>query len=138
MSLTAPQIETLVDTGASTCLGGAAAFAAFAGLAPWLGQSPAIAGSAAVAGLAYWFGRRALSTVNPNQRRSSPSEQDDELGLPDRVSEARPSAEVVQLFDPASTNPAWAGPADVFPSAVSPDASQALHDALNRLRRSLR
>ena len=138
MSLTARQIENLADSGASACLGAAAAFAAFAGLAPWLGQSPAIAGSAAVAGLAYWFGRRALATVNPNRGRSIPPEQDDELVLSDRVCGARPSAEVVRLFDPVSTNPAWAGPADAIPSAVSPDASQALHDALNRLRRSLR
>ena len=138
MSLTARQIETLADTGASICLGGAAAFAAFAGLAPLLGQSPAIAGSAAAASFAYWLTRRALATVSPNRGRSTPPAQDDELVLSDRVSGARTSAQVVHLFDPASTNPAWAGPADVIPSTVSPDASQALHDALNRLRRSLR
>lgn len=138
MTITARQIETLVDTGASASLGGAMAFAAFAGLAPWLGQPLAIAGSALAAALAFWLSRHSLATVKPISVRSAPPAQSEELLLVDRVPSLRPSAQIVRLFDPASTNPAWAGPADAIPSAVMPDASEALHDALNRLRRSLR
>lgn len=136
MDMTARQIETLVDTGASASLGGAVAYAAFAAIAPWLGESLAMAGSAAAAILTYGLSRRLLATVKPVRDRST--SDDEELLLVDEVSGARPSAQVVRLFDPASTSPAWAGPADTFPSAAAPDASEALHDALNRLRRSLR
>lgn len=136
MDLTARQIETLADTGASASLGGAAAYAAMAAIAPWLGESIAIAGSAAAAILAYGLSRRLLATVNPV--RDCSTSNDEELLLVEEVSGERPSAQVVRLFDPASTSPAWAGPADTPGSGAVPDASEALHDALNRLRRSLR
>ncbi|MEO7635919.1 MAG: hypothetical protein ABIS38_09785 [Sphingomicrobium sp.] len=117
-------IEKLVDHGACAALTGAAAFAGFAAF----GQpaAPLLAGA-----LAYPLCWLALSRIAPAVGAAPLGELmlDQPLIVP--AGESR----VVRLFDPTKM------PADRPSAAVlapSPDASQALRDALSELRRSLR
>lgn len=147
MALTARQIEALIELGASACLSGAVAFAVFAGLEPLLAQPLLIAGSAVAGAIAFWLSRRALASVA--RGAIGPAATADELLLVDVVpvdvvAEPAPGGQVVRLFDPAAMPAAFLSTARnrhvaMSPSpAASPDASQALHDALAQLRRSLR
>ena len=126
-------LEKLVDHGASACLGGAAGFAASAAFG-----TLAVPLFASV--FAYALSWRLLARV-----KSAPVARPlDELVLdaPMRVPSA--DSRVVRLFDPAAmpvtrSSPSSRGdPINDRPSVVSADASQALRDALNELRRSLR
>ena len=67
---------------------------------------------------------------------------DEALVLDDVLAELGPDSRVVRLFDPAAMPPAWEHierhVSAEGPQAAPSDASQALHDALANLRRSLR
>ncbi len=131
----ARRTERLIDHGASACLGGASAFAAFAALAA-LTEQPALGALAvAIGAAAYWLSWRVLRAIAP--AAAGALLLDDELPAPESDST------VVRLFDPAAmpaSHPFAAAPGRLVndpPLAAPPDASQALHDALNALRRSL-
>ena len=114
----ARRIELCMDHGAALCLGVAVAFAAFATFGPIV----------LLAGIpTYWLALRGLRQVggstlparpiDPVQVRAPEPPQ-----APERV--VRPFKPVIVPADPSRLPP--------------PDASQALHNALNDLRRSLR
>jgi hypothetical protein len=63
---------------------------------------------------------------------------DDALILDDMLVELGPDSRVVRLFDPAAMPTAGQSRSPVGASRTAPDASQALYDALDELRRSLR
>jgi hypothetical protein len=134
----AVRVESGVDAGASALLAAAVAYALH-------GLFAAAGGAAAGGSLAFALCFVGLRKVQPEEPpfRVAPieallteadriaSEQQsandhDELVLDDVLTELSSQSRVVRLFDPAA-----------MPSAASPDASQALLDALAELRRSL-
>ena len=140
------RLEKLADTGASACLGGASAFAANAVLDPVLGQPLAAACAAATAGLAYWLSRSLLGAIAKPVRASVVAAPLAELWL-DEVLVPEPPApaddsRVVRLFDPSAmpreSIANGSRGANAMSTGATPDASEALRDALNQLRRSLR
>ena len=124
----AQRIENVVDAAVALLLAGAVLFSASRiGLPILLATGWAVLAFS----LCFWLlgsvDRRrgsypvrefAVSAFNPDP---------DELLLDDVLANAGPDSRVVRLFDPVAA-----------PRAAPPDASQALYDALAKLRRSLR
>lgn len=139
-------LEKLADIGASACLGGAAAFAAYAGLKPLLALPLTAACAVAAAGFACWLSRTMLGAIAAPVRASAVAAPFAELWLDNVFVPMSPATtddgRVVRLFDPAAMSRqsmAGDGPqANDMASAASSDASEALRDAFNQLRRSLR
>lgn len=158
-------IEKGVDGAASALFAGAAAYAVFVATAA--GPMRA-AETAAVAVLAFALCLRALSAVTAEARKLpvpvfdvreidaiEPAEllltdpylpaPEEPLVLDDVLAEIGPDSRVVRLFDPAAMPTAGQLNERIerhlgrgAPPAPPHDASQALHDALAELRRSLR
>lgn len=126
------RLEIGLDSAAAALLGAATAFV--------LLQFDASNGYAATgAGIVFAWGLYGLRSIEPGRARHSlpqfeahdlEIEEPSELLLDDMLIQAGPNSRVVRLFDrtgmPAS------------PDSDHPDASQALHDALAKLRHSLR
>lgn len=125
--------ERCADFASAASLGGACAFAAVTAAAPYLAQ-PLLVVLAAAAGAAFYLlARIALDrfAVPPVIRARAAASATPQVQLPPPELEPASAAvsgdsRVVHLFTPP--RPAPAGP---------PDASQSLHDAFDRLRRSL-
>ena len=132
--------EWAVDAGAAAILAGAAGIA-MSGVA-----AAGPAGVAAVAAVAFLLAGAALRHVPAEEPmyvlpdfQPAPIEPvagrqpelAGELLLDDRLIAVQPDARVVRLFDPSRMPPVEGS------SSAAPDASQALSDALARLRRSL-
>ena len=158
-------IERNVDRAASALFAAAAGYAAFAALGWHSAQGVAVSEAAAAVALAYWLCFRALNAVQPEARRLPVPvfdvRQIDEVELPelllteawrepaaeeplvldDILAELQPDSRVVRLFDPAAMPTPGQISARIdrhLAGDSSPaDASQALHDALAELRRSL-
>jgi hypothetical protein len=157
----ANRIETGATAIAALALGGAAGFAAFVLLGPEVPfglralAAAAAAGSACLAG--WWLLNRVgaqapaypVATFEPGSLDQEPLEltgvHQPPLDLDDVLHAVGPDARVVRLFDVrAAASPAelkarvdrYLGQGASW--ARSPDASQALVDALTELRRSLR
>ena len=155
------KLERAVDSAASALFAGASAFAAYRWLALDLTQPMLGAGAGAAGLLAYVCCRRALGAVVAGASAHrvpvfdvrelepfDPESFDDApepLLLDDVLAEPQPDSRVVRLFDAA----AMATPAELksridrhleggATAAQSAEATQALHDALAELRRSLR
>lgn len=155
---TARRVEAAVSAAASVALGGALGFAAYS-----IVGVIAVAFAVAIAGLAVgWatlehFGREPdfpIATFDLGAVRVVPAEEEplelsdvyeEPLELDDVLAEVGPGARVVRLFD---VN-AMPTPAELrqridrhlgreAPPVASPDASQALIEALTQLRQSLR
>lgn len=135
---TAERIESAVDAGAATLLAGAVGYALYAlGLA-----QAAVAGGGIAFGLSFAGLRRVEGgqpAVSGEEHPSIPvadllAEADrgiaakaaDELVLDDILAALGPESRVVRLFEP-----------DAMQAPRTADGSQALHDALAELRRSL-
>ena len=162
-------VEKNVDRAASALFAAAAAFAAYAGLAPRSAGVLPAAESAGVAALTYLLSYRLLSAVQPRARRlpvpvfdvrqigeaelpelllaeryEEPAATGREpLVLDDILAEIAPDSRVVRLFDPAAMPTPGQLNARIerhltgdSPMAAPHDASQALHEALEELRRS--
>lgn len=155
---TAERIESAVDAGAASLLAVAVGYA-FYHLA--LSQT-ALAGSAAAAFALSFFGLRRIPTAAGNfaptarEQSATPvadllaeadrslAHEEDELVLDDILAALNPDSRVVHLFEPD----AMPTPGQLHSridrhleggvSAPNQDASQALHDALADLRRSLK
>ena len=157
---TTERIEATIDGTAAMLFAGAAAFAIMRALeAP----SPALAG----AGVAFLGAFLTLRVIRPpeavfaiagfnvepaavgvldelvlsdSDRVAAPSA--DELVLDDVLADPEPDSRVVRLFDPAAMPADSPGFDRQFSGASAvptpPDASQALHEALAKLRHSLR
>lgn len=104
--MAARQIERLAEGGASACLGGAVAFALFAGITPVVAQSVAAAPAAVAAILAYWLSRRLLAGITPPAGK---------------VADAAPLAELL-LEDVVACAPDVPMPNVPVPDAPVPDA----------------
>ncbi|HEX5259528.1 MAG TPA: hypothetical protein VFW35_12215 [Sphingomicrobium sp.] len=162
------RIEKNVDRAASALFAMAAAYAAFACLAPQAKPPMLLTVAVGVASLAYLLSFRILNAVQPEAPRLhvpvfdvrqidalEPTElllteryepfaavaEDDPLVLDDILEELGPDSRVVRLFDPAAMPTPGQLNARIERHLVGDppqDASQALHDALAELRRSLR
>ena len=162
------RIEKNVDRAASALFATAAAYAAFVWLEPQSGPSMLLAIAACIAALAYLLSFRILKAVQPEAatlsvpsfdvreieaveppellltQRVEPTVQtrkEEPLVLDDVLEELGPNSRVVRLFDPAAMPTAGQLNARIERHLVGdapPDASQALHEALAELRRSLR
>jgi len=137
---TAGRIESVVDAAAASLLAGAVGYAVY---------KLAIAQAAvAGAGVAFGLSFAGLRRVQPNKDTApidrpvatpvgdllaeadrSLAHEEDELVLDDILAALNPDSRVVHLFE-RDAMPA-------LPPPRTPDASQALHDALAELRRSL-
>lgn len=145
---TARKVAKLTDRFASACLGAAVAFAVYRLFEPMTLQPALGTYAAGAAGIAYTASRRLLGRVSPRRGgfavASLAVEAPCDALLHDEViAAARPDSRVVQLFDPAAMPMSGQSTArigrlanDLSPAAP-PDASDALHEALNQLRRSL-
>lgn len=164
---TATRIERHVDRTASLLFAMAAGYAAWSAFAWRLVPLERGAAAGAIATLVWLMGFRLLEKIEPEPRklpvpvfdvreidavapeelllteRYEPAEEP--LVLEDILGEIEPDSRVVRLFDPA----AMPTPGQLndriqrhlvrgAPPAPPQDASQALHDALAELRRSLR
>jgi len=164
----ATRIERNVDWAASTLFAAACGFAAFHWFAASVGGVTLLAQSSAVAVFALAVGQRTLGLVPREQPSlpvpifdlrcldveplaelllTDRLDAEEPLELIDVLADVEPDARVVRLFDPAAMPTAGQlnqriethlGSAAATQSRVSADASQALHDALDELRRSLR
>jgi hypothetical protein len=149
----ATRIERAVDAGASALLGAAAAYAIH-GILAETAVGMALGGGTTFAACFTALRRVEPSPVRDEDAASSPTPVSDLLAEADRSLSARaqdelvledilaslgPNSRVVRLFDAAAMPP----PGQVQPRIGShigapADASQALHDALFDLRRSLK
>jgi hypothetical protein len=164
----ATRIERNVDWMASFLFAAACGFAAYQWFAISVGGIALLVQSAAVAAFALVAGLRMLGLVQPEQPRlpvpifdlrrldveplpelllTDRVDAEEPLELVDALATIEPDARVVRLFDPAAMPTAGQlnqrieshlGSAARSQSHASADASQALHDALDELRRSLR
>lgn len=162
------RIEKNVDRAASALFAMAAAYAAFVGLEPEAGPSMLLALGGGIAALTYVLSFRILDAVQPEARKlpiavfdiseieaveppelllteryqaARPVTDEEPLVLDDILGELAPDSRVVRLFDPAAMPTPGQLNARIERHLVGdgpPDASQALHDALAELRRSLR
>ena len=164
---TATKIERNVDRAASLLFASAAAYAAWVVVAARLPLPESAVAVTVIAGLAWLVSFRMLRAIEPEQRKLPvpvfdvreidvlPPEElllteryepaQEPLVLDDILDRLEPDSRVVRLFDPA----AMPTPGQLndriqrhlvrgAPAAPPQDASQALHDALAELRRSLR
>ena len=124
----AQRIEATVDAGAAALLGGAALFAAF-----HLGLPMLLAvGWGLLAGvLCFWLLRSVdvgdARYPDPQFAVAAFQPEPPVLLLDDMLADVGEDSRVVRLFEPSAA-----------PRAAPPDASQALYEALAKLRRSLR
>ena len=162
------RIEKNVDRAASALFATATAYAAFAWLGPQARPSMLIAVAVGIAAVAYLLSFRILNAVQPETPRLhvpvfdvrqidslEPTElllteryeplaavtEDDPLVLDDILEELGADSRVVRLFDPAAMPTPGQLNARIerhLVRDIPQDASQALHDALAELRRSLR
>lgn len=163
----ATRIERNVDRAASALFAAACGYAAYHWFAASADRIALMAQSGAVAAFAFIVAVRTLSMVQPEQPRlpvpifdlrrldveplpelllTERVDAEEPLELVDVLAGLKPDARVVRLFDPSAMPTAGQlnqriqnhlGSAR-SPSGESADASQALHEALNELRRSLR
>lgn len=134
---TAERIESLMDAAAASLLGCAVGYAAY--------RMAIVQAAVAGAGLAFGLSLAGLRRVRPvpsapsiqgnaatpvahllAEADRSLAHEEDELVLDDILAALNPDSRVVRLFE-----------RDSMPKPHGPDASQALHDALADLRRSL-
>lgn len=155
---TVARIEQGVDVGASAIFAAAAGFASYALLRAHFAGSALFVSCGIVAALALLLCRRALNTIGPRVRPAAVSifhvrdieahdvdePAEEPLLLDDIIAELGPNSRVVRLFDAA----AMPSPGelrtridrhlDPGSPAAQPGASEALHEAIAELRRSLR
>jgi hypothetical protein len=160
------RIEKGLDRSASVLFGAAAAYAGWAWLSPMLDRLTATAAAGAIFAAGYCVTVRALGAVQPKKARrlrvfdvrevgpviltrepavepEEPEVESDALVLDDILAKLAPDSRVVRLFDkdamptPAQLRARIEDHLDMGASG-SADASQALHEALAELRRSLR
>lgn len=157
---TTETIEATIDGAAALLFAAAMAFAIIRA-----GGSPSLAlAGAAVAFLGAYLALRAIRPCEPvfaiagfsaepvpvrdleelllelSDRFQKPASAD-ELVLDDVLANPQPDSRVVRLFDPAAMpadSPAFDRHGGASAVPAPPDASQALHDALSKLRHSLR
>ena len=158
-------VERNVDRVASALFAVAAGYAVYAALGWHSAQPFAFAQAVVASAVAYWLCLRTLNAVQPQPRRlpvpvfdvrhidEAEAEEvlltevhqqrreaaEEPLVLDDILAELQPDSRVVRLFDRA----AMPTPGEIsaridrhLAGEASPDASQALHDALAQLRRS--
>lgn len=148
------RVEKAIDVAASALLAGAVGYAVYIYLALRGGDTTIAFKSAAASALALVVSYRALDAVRPRRRvlpvpifdvreidsiyDAPPAEE--LLALDDILAELGPDSRVVRLFDPATMpSPAELGARiDRHLDPAPVDASEALHEALAELRRSLR
>ena len=162
----ARRIERTVDRLAALLFAGAAAYAAHPLLAGWAVEPGLTAQAGGVGAFSYLLGVRVLRRVRPEPSRVSVPIFDlraiepeplpellltevhapEPLVLDDVLRELGPDSRVVRLFDPAAMPTAGQlnariethlSASDRRGPPEDADASQALHDALAQLRRSL-
>ncbi|HET7576060.1 MAG TPA: hypothetical protein VFK19_05770 [Sphingomicrobium sp.] len=148
------RVEKTIDGAASALLAGAAGYAVYIYLAMRGGETAIALKSVAASALALVVSYRALGAVRPRRRvlpvpifdvreidsiHDAPP-ADEPLSLDDILAELGPDSRVVRLFDPATMpSPTELGARiDRHLDPAPVDASEALHEALAELRRSLR
>jgi hypothetical protein len=147
------RVEKAIDGAASALLAGAVGYAVYVYLAMRGGETAIALKSAAASALALVVSFRALGAVHPRKLLPVPifdvreiepidvvAPAEEPLALDDILAELGPDSRVVRLFDPASMpSPAeLSARIDRRRHPASVDASEALHEALAELRRSLR
>ena len=163
----AKRIETNVDHTASALFGAAAGYAGYAACRMHVGQLQAVLAGVLIGIVGVGVTLRALGLVKADKSDfalpgfepagielsdellltevySPPSSGDDELVLEDILAKLSGDSRVVRLFDPAAVPTPGQLKAqidrhlDSNPGVQGYDASHALHEALDELRRSLR
>jgi hypothetical protein len=148
------RIEKAIDAAASALLAGAVGYAVYVFLALRVGETAIALKSALASVLAMIVGYRVLGAVRPRTgtmpvpvfdvRQIEPIEDnkpaEEPLPLDDILAELGSDSRVVRLFDPAAMpSPAeLSARIDRHLDPAPADASEALHEALAELRRSLR